>query len=78
MSLRSLSVALEAIADEVAVWEEDTSSVSAVELEVAVIVGLADVINFDIAESLELVELVDTFDSEDVKGVEVMELDIAE
>lgn len=43
-------MALEAIGDEVVVCDEDTGFVNAVELEVAVIVGLADVIELDIAE----------------------------
>lgn len=40
--LRSLLVALEAIADEVVVCDEDTRSVNAVELEVAVVVDVAE------------------------------------
>lgn len=50
VSMSSLSVALEAIADKVVVCDEDTRVVNAIELEVAVVVGLADVIIFDIAE----------------------------
>lgn len=66
--MRTLSVALEAIADKVVVCDEDTRFVDSVELEVAVVcdedtrfvkvvkleaavvVGLADVMMFDIAE----------------------------
>jgi hypothetical protein len=69
-------VALEGIADKVVACDEDTRFVDALELEVAVIVGLADDIDVDMAEWLELVELVDTFDPEDVKRVEIMELDV--
>lgn len=48
-------MALEAIADEVVVCDGDTEFVNAVELDVveldvAVIVGLADVIKLDVAE----------------------------
>lgn len=71
-------MAFEAIADEVVVvvCTEDTRLVDAFELEIEVVVGLADVVKLDVVARLELVELVDTFELDEVKRVEVMELDV--